>query len=78
VLVLVFLAFGNIPLLRRAKGVRRGAAIMVCVYGLVNVWLTLGTLFWMRRLVDTNMILLSDKRTWGFGQVVALSSWLPM
>jgi len=83
VLVLGFMLLAlatGVPRRRRentTKTIGTRVGVVVCVYGLVNVWLMVGTLFWLRRLVRANMILSSDERGWGFGQVVALSSWLP-
>lgn len=50
---------------------------IVCLYGYVNLWLTLGGLFWVRYLVKTRINEAFEDSSWGFGQVMALATWLP-
>ncbi|CAG8979638.1 hypothetical protein HYALB_00011522 [Hymenoscyphus albidus] len=50
---------------------------IICLYGYFNLWLTLGGLFYVRHLVNTRLNESFEDTSWGFGQVMALATWLP-
>jgi len=50
---------------------------IACGYGFISFWLTLGILLRVRQLVDDRIGISDAEKSWGFGQVMALSTWLP-
>jgi hypothetical protein len=62
-------------LVRAAMSIRWSA--IACGYGLISFWLTLGTLLRARQMVDDRIGISGAEKSWGFGQVMALSTWLP-
>jgi len=48
------------------------------VYGLLNTWATLFSLVYIQRLVASRFSSSPDDARWSFGQVMALSTWLPV
>jgi len=48
------------------------------LYGFVCMWISFGTLWWVRGLVERKIGTSEDERRWGFGQVLALTTWWPV
>lgn len=51
--------------------------LITCIYGYVSLWLTLGGLYYVRHLVQVRIGESYSDISWGFGQVMALATWLP-
>jgi hypothetical protein len=51
---------------------------IVSFYGVVCMWTSLISLLYIRWLVDRKIGVSYSERSWGFGQVLALTTWLPM
>ncbi|RDL37679.1 uncharacterized protein BP5553_05112 [Venustampulla echinocandica] len=65
----------NWPLFRFVQKMPWG--VITCIYGYISLWLTLGGLFYVRHLVQVRIGESYSDNSWGFGQVMALATWLP-
>lgn len=45
------------------------------LYGFICMWISFGTLWWVRSLVGRKIGTSEGERSWGFGQVLALTTW---
>jgi hypothetical protein len=80
-LVIVFETVLIPAYLKESRLVRAATSVpwsaIACGYGCISFWLTLCTLLWVRQLVDDRIGISGAEKSWGFGQVMALSTWLP-
>ena len=79
-LVLLLMIFTVLPLPHwmNKKALSNIGKWIVCVYGFISLWLTLGSLIWIRHRVRQKIGISGPERSWGFGQVMALSTWVPV
>ena len=79
-LALLLMIFTVVPLpdFVNKKALSNIGKWIVCVYGFISLWLTLGSLIWIRYLVQQKIGISGPERSWGFGQVMALSTWVPV